>query len=107
MWKYEGRRCEEEKMIRVPHFDGYSYLTYSIPDEIFINQELELRLQFSTSMPTGLITYIHNSDASVYLAVYVENSALKFRLSCGQQQMTLVETKRNVSDGSVHNLQIR
>lgn len=70
-------------------------------------QVLESRLEFSTSTPLGLIAYIHSADAQVYLAVYVERSALKFRLSCGRQQMTLVETKYNVSDGAVHNIFIR
>lgn len=57
--------------------------------------------------PLGLIAYIHSIDAHVYLAVYVERGALKFRLSCGRQQMTLVETKYNVSDGDIHAIFMR
>jgi hypothetical protein len=48
-----------------------------------------------------------SGDASTYLAVYVERSTLKFRLSCGQQQMTLVETKYNVSDGASQTILVR
>lgn len=70
-------------------------------------QVLEARLEFSTMAPLGLIAYIHSVDAHVYLAVYVERSALKFRLSCGRQQMTLVETKYNVSDGDIHAIFMR
>lgn len=112
-WRNEGRRCELEKKLRVPQFHGNSYLSYVVPDRMLdeqqqnLQQVLEARLEFSTSAPLGLIAYIHSNDAQVYLAVYVERQALKFRLSCGRQQMTLVETKYNVSDGAIHSIFIR
>ena len=71
------------------------------------HQVLEARLEFSTTNPLGLIAYIQGVDAKVYLAVYAERSTLKFRLSCGQKQMTLVETKYNVSDGAIHAIFVR
>jgi len=106
-WRNEGRRCEREKTIRVPQFHGQSYLSYAVPADVLHDQQLQFRLQFSTRIVSGLIAYVHNGDASVYMAVFVELGALKFRLSCGTHQMTLVETKRNVSDGSLHTVNVR
>lgn len=88
--------------MKTPQFHGNSYLSYGLADKA-----LEARIEFSTTTPLGLIAYLHNSDAHVYLAVYVERGALKFRLSCGHQQLTLVETKYNVSDGAVHVILVR
>ena len=111
-WRNEGRRCELDRKLRVPQFHGNSYLSYAVPDRMLDEQQphhqvLEARLEFSTTNPLGLIAYIQGVDAKVYLAVYAERSTLKFRLSCGQKQMTLVETKYNVSDGAIHAIFVR
>ncbi|XP_059352322.1 protein eyes shut-like [Daphnia carinata] len=111
-WRNEGRRCETDRKLKVPQFHGNSYLSYAVADRTQADdqnhqQVLEARLEFSTMAPLGLIAYIHSIDAHVYLAVYVERGALKFRLSCGRQQMTLVETKYNVSDGDIHAIFMR
>ncbi|KAI9555102.1 hypothetical protein GHT06_017617 [Daphnia sinensis] len=111
-WRNEGRRCETDRKLKVPQFHGNSYLSYAVADRTQADDPnhqhvLEARLEFSTMAPLGLIAYIHSIDAHVYLAVYVERGALKFRLSCGRQQMTLVETKYNVSDGDIHAIFMR
>lgn len=115
-WRHEGRRCERERRLKIPQFHGNSYLTYAVPERALDaddprqqqqQQVVETRLEFSTTAPLGLISYVHSADANVYLAVYVERSVLKFRLSCGRQQMTLVETKYNVSDGAIHSVFMR
>ena len=64
-------------------------------------------LQFTTTTEVGLIAFVHNDDTSVFLAVYIEHGTLKFRLSCGNHQMTLVETKHNVTNGAPQSLYIR
>lgn len=91
-------------------FGGQSYLSYAAAPASASagdDDQLEVRVQFSTRAAAGLVAYAHNADASVYAAVYVESGALKLRLSCGRHQMTLVETKRNVSDGAVHSARLR
>lgn len=106
-WRNEGRRCERLKNIRNPHFHGNSYLSYGVPVQTLEEGRLELRVQFTTTTEVGLIAFVHNDDTSVFLAVYIEHGTLKFRLSCGNHQMTLVETKHNVTNGAPQSLYIR
>jgi len=106
-WRNEGRRCERLKKIRNPHFHGNSFLSFGVPVQTLDEGRLEVRVQFTTTTEVGLIAFVHNDDTSVFLAVYIEHGTLKFRLSCGNHQMTLVETKHNVTNGTPQSLYIR
>lgn len=59
-WRYEGRRCDQERLIRSPQFHGNSYLSYAIPKpDPTAKQMLEVLLEFSTTAQLGLVSYIH------------------------------------------------
>ena len=106
-WRNEGRRCERLRKIRSPQFHGNSHLSFGVPVKTLEDGRLELRLQFATTTEVGLVAFVHNDDTSVYLAVYIEHGTLKFRLSCGHHQMTLVESQRNVTNGMPQDIHIR
>ena len=58
-WRYEGRRCQLANKVKVPQFHGNSYLTYAVPERTARQEILQVRIEFSTTSPIGLITYIH------------------------------------------------
>ena len=83
-------------------------MTYALNSSVASKQLLEIQLQFKTTNAMGLVAFVHNADASIFAAVYIENGALRFRLSCtDHHQMNLMEIKGNVSDGSTHTLLVR
>lgn len=58
-WRYEGRRCQLANKVKVPQFHGNSYLSYAVPERTARQEILQVRIEFSTTSPIGLITYIH------------------------------------------------
>ena len=60
-WRYEGRRCQLANKVKVPQFHGNSYLSYAVPERTARQEILQVRIEFSTTSPIGLITYIHRS----------------------------------------------
>lgn len=89
----EGSYCEIKLGIKNAAFSGQSYITYNLLNVSHLVIEFEAK----TMSNSGLL-FLASID-STYMTLFVEESYLKFKFSCGYQTMLLSELKNSVNNG--------
>lgn len=89
----DGLLCEKHLGIRNAAFTGRSFLSHRLLNMTHTSVEFKAK----TLASSGLIFYANSENS--YMALYIENSHLKFKFSCGFQTMLLSEVEVPVNNG--------
>lgn len=87
---------------------GDSYLKFQ---NVFLNQQNNISLEFQTSKSSGLLLYIKQDSDSVdafFTQLYIENDTLKYHFRCaGELKLKSMNTTFRVHNGQKYTLHIR
>ena len=94
-----------EIAVYFPKFTGNSYLEHYMPD-ISETGTIDLYVTFKTDFESGTILYSSSPDQN-FLHLFIENSMLKYQLSCGGGSVFVVDTQHVVDHGNLTEATIR
>ena len=90
----------------VPGFIGHSYLVQSLNSaNKTVEDGIDIEIQFKTRHSEGILLFA-GQEGKMFVASYIEDGILHFKVSCGHQLITFSDPKHRVDTGDTHTLEM-
>ena len=88
-------------------FLGHSYLVHVLnSDNRTIEAGIHLEVNFKSTHSEGILFYT-GQEGAMFVASFLEEGVLHFKVSCGHQLITFSDPKHRLDSGHQHTLELR
>ncbi|KAK6619040.1 hypothetical protein RUM44_003422 [Polyplax serrata] len=107
-----GPFCESSHSVKVPQFEGNSYLLVDRSDTINSKKRDArthvnfIHINFTTAQPNGFLLWSSSESNSEFIGIGVQNEKMKFVWAWEGHDTTILIPGRHVADGAWHELTV-